>query len=313
MEVTFAQAMNKGTVLKLHDLNAGFTRPDTIALAYYEASLLVDHIVKTKGEAALNALVRSYADGIDTDAALKRALSVTLSDLQVTFDRALEDRFGTMRRALADAGTPVDAGSLDTLKAAAAAKPSSFLAQLALGQALAQAGDAGAYGPLERAAALVPDATGAESPHAVMAALADKLGDKLRSLKEYDALIAVDHTNVDAARKLASAAETAGDSRLHAVALERVVALDPFDASAHSALGRLALKRKDADVATREFRAALAAGATDKAAAHCDLGEGYLLANRPLDAKKEALLALEIAPTFERAQELLLNAIERKS
>ena len=61
MEVTFARAMDKGKVLKLRDLNAGFTKPDTIALAYYEASLLVEHIVTTYGQPALNALVRSYA------------------------------------------------------------------------------------------------------------------------------------------------------------------------------------------------------------------------------------------------------------
>ena len=58
MEVTFARAMDKGKVLKLQDLNAGFTRPDTISLAYYEASLLVEHIVATRGQPALNALVR---------------------------------------------------------------------------------------------------------------------------------------------------------------------------------------------------------------------------------------------------------------
>jgi tetratricopeptide (TPR) repeat protein len=313
MEVTFAQAMNKGKVLKLRDLNAGFTRPDTISLAYYEASLLVDHIVQTRGEAALRALIRSYADGIDTDTALKRALSVTVPDLQVTFDRALEGRFGTMRRALADAAAPVDAGSVETLRAAAAAKPDSFIAQLAWGQALAGRGDAAAYAPLERAAALVPAATGPESPHAVMAALAEKLGDKPRAMKEYEALIAVDHTNVDAARKLAELAEAAHDPRLPALALGRVVALDPFDAAAHTAYGRLALTRKDGEVAMREFRAALAAGATDKAAAHCDLGESYLLANRPMDAKREALAALEVAPSFERAQELLLKAIEKQS
>jgi len=69
------------------------------------------------------------------------------------------------------------------------------------------------------------------------------------------------------------------------------------------------LKRRDATIASREFRAALQSGATDKAAAHCDLGESYLLAGQAADAKKEALAALEIAPTFERAQELLLNAI----
>ena len=84
------------------------------------------------------------------------------------------------------------------------------------------------------------------------------------------------------------------------------LALHPEDES-------IALKTKDAGTAVREFRAALASGASDKAAAHCDLGESYLLANRPVDAKREALAALEIAPSYERAQELLLNAVERKS
>jgi cellulose synthase operon protein C len=309
MEVTFAQAMNRGKTLKLRDLNAGFTRPDTIALAYYEASLLVNHIVILKGQAGLNALVRSFGDGADTEAALKRTLDVSIDDLQESFSRALEDRFGSMRRALADPQPHTD--STEGLRAAAAVKPGSFLAQLALGKTLADAGDAAAYPPLERAAALVPAATGPESPHAVMAALAEKLGDTARARKEYETLLAVDHTNIEAARALAKLAASAGDDRQLALATGRVVSLDPFDADAHSSWGRLGLKNKDAETAVREFRAALAAGASDKAAAHCDLGEGYLLANRPADAKKEALAALEIAPSYERAQELLLNAIER--
>src|SRR4029077_16114429 len=90
MEVTFAKAMDKGKVLKLGDLNAGFTKPDTIALAYYEASLLVDHIVKGHGQEGLNALVRSYGDGIETEAALKKTLNVSMDDLQTSFDRALD-------------------------------------------------------------------------------------------------------------------------------------------------------------------------------------------------------------------------------
>jgi tetratricopeptide (TPR) repeat protein len=98
-----------------------------------------------------------------------------------------------------------------------------------------------------------------------------------------------------------------------AVAYERIVSLDPFDAQAHTGLGRLALQRLDAATAEREFRAALAAGPADKAAAHVDLGETYLLRKRLPEAKREALAALEIAPTFERAQELLLKAIRPPS
>jgi Tfp pilus assembly protein PilF len=309
MEVTFARAMDKNKVLKLHDLNAGFTRPDTISLAYYEASLLVDHIVATKGQQALNTLIRSFGDGIDSDAALKRAIGTDFDGLQSTFTAYLDNRFGTMRKALHDADAPIDTASVEALKTAAAAKPDSYITQLALGEALAKAGDPGAFAPLELAAALVPNALGDESPHAIMAALAEKLNDRPRALKEYEALLGSDHTNVEAARKLWPLAEAAGDERLMALALTRIVSLDPFDATAHSGWGRMALKKRDLPVATREFRAALQTGAADKAAAHCDLGESYLLGGDRAAAKKEALAALEIAPSFERAQELLLNAV----
>jgi tetratricopeptide (TPR) repeat protein len=309
MEVTFARAMDRGKVLKLRDLNAGFTRPDTISLAYYEASLLVDHIVTSRGQQALSTLVRSYAQGVDTNGALAQALNVSMDDLQGTFDKALEDRFGAMRRALRDSDKPVDASSVDALKAAAVAKPENYIAQLALGQALAAAGDPSAFAPLQRAAVLVPNAIGPESPHPLMAALAEKLGDRPRAMKEYEALLAVDHTNIEAARTLWSLAESAGDERLMHLSVSRIVSLDPFDATAHSGWGRMALKKRDAVIATREFRAALQTGAADKAAAYCDLGESYLLAGQRAEAKKQALAALEIAPNFERAQELLLNAV----
>ena len=91
------------------------------------------------------------------------------------------------------------------------------------------------------------------------------------------------------------------------------MSLDPFDAQAHTGLGRIALRRQDGALAEREFKAALAASPADKAAAHCDLGEAYLLRKRPQDAKREALAALEIAPMFERAQELLLKVIRAPS
>ena len=306
MEVTFARALDRGKVLKLRDLNAGFTRPETISLAYYEASLLVDHIVTTRGQASLNRLVRSFADGLDTEQALQKTLNVSMADLQVSFDRALDERFGAMARALHDADKPVST-SLDELRTAAAAHPDSFIAQLALGEALAGSGDPAAYAPLQHAATLVPQAIGPESPHALMAALAEKLGDRPRAMKEYEALLNADHTNVEAARKLADLAKAAGDDRTRAFALERVVSIYPFDPAAHTAWGQIAMKQQNAVLASREFHAAIESGASDKASAHCDLAEAYLAAGRSADAKKEVLAAIEIAPSYERAQELLLK------
>jgi hypothetical protein len=52
--VPFAQALEQDKILKLKDLNEGFQDPKMIVLAYYEASLVVDHLMKTHGPAKMN-------------------------------------------------------------------------------------------------------------------------------------------------------------------------------------------------------------------------------------------------------------------
>jgi len=76
-------------------------------------------------------------------------------------------------------------------------------------------------------------------------------------------------------------------------------------------LGRYALARNEADVAAREFRAVLALGPVDKAAAYTDLGESYFKGGKRAEAKKQVMLALEIAPGYERAQDLLLKLVDK--
>jgi len=312
MEVPFASALEQGKVLKLADLNAGFTSPETIGIAYYQSSLLVDHIVKTYGDEKLQALVRSYGEGLEGDAALTRTLGASMAQLQAGFDRSLDERFGALRAALRPVPGADPAAPVETLRQVAAAHPRSFRATLSYGRALASAKDKAAFEPLERAASLVPMAIGDDSPRLLMAQLAEQLGDESRALREYRELLAHDHTSLEPARRLAALAEKLGDPDAAALAYDRIVSLDPSDAAAHAGLGRLAMTKKQVDVALREFRAALALGPADRAAAHCDLGEALLAAGQKDQAKREALAALEIAPTFERAQELLLKAIDSR-
>jgi cellulose synthase operon protein C len=323
MEVPFAIALERGKTLKLKELNSGFTSPETIALAYFEASLLVDHIVRTFGNEKLQALVRSYGEGAEGNAAVEKVIGVSIDDLQTSFDKALDTRFGPLRAALRDVpgarGTGDGRGGRGSanfdvvmLRARASAHPESYAAQLEYGQALAAAGDRAAFEPLEKAAALVPVTSGEDTPHAIMARLAEQLGDTSRAIAEYKAVLAQDHTTVEAARRLAALVDKSPSPSTETLTLaySRIVAIDPFDPAGHGGLGRLAVAANDAPTAVREFKAALAMGPTDRAGAHCDLAEALLLASRPSEAKAEALAALEIAPSYDRAQELLLRAIQ---
>jgi tetratricopeptide (TPR) repeat protein len=60
-----------------------------------------------------------------------------------------------------------------------------------------------------------------------------------------------------------------------------------------------------------EFQAALALGPPNLAEAHTDVGETYFKLGRKDEAKKEIILALEQAPTYARAQDILLAILGR--
>jgi tetratricopeptide (TPR) repeat protein len=313
-EVSFAQALHGKKILTLKDLNAGFTDPQTINLAYYQSSLLIEHIVNTYGEPALHKLVRAYGEGVEGEEALKRGLGVGLEELEAAFLKTLDKQFGSLAAAL-EPPSGLKAAMSDMNRAAELAKehPGSFLAQLTLGRLLAEDNKLDeAMSALEKASQLVPMATGEESPRAMMASIALKQKNQARAIAELEALLQHDDSDLESARQLvALLSESPNPDRAKlTAAYEKVVAIDPFDSTIHAALGRLLLERREYPKAIRELRASLASGPADRAAVHCDLAEAYLGAKQPDQAKRQTLAALEIAPGYERAQELLLKLVE---
>ena len=321
MDTDFAAMLNHDGAIKLRDLNAAFQNPKLISIAYYQGGLLVEHLQDVYGIAGIRKLLRAYGQGLDTDAALKSALNTSFDELQSGFDQTVEKLFGDMRRAIAvpeNVNALRKDAQLEEIKSFANANPRSYPVQIALGSALRKAGQHDeAIQVFERAAALIPTARGADSPHAQMAAMAMDKKDTARAITELTAVVANDFDNVEAARDLATLlrqtkvdiSTPAGADRLRPV-YERIAAIDPFDAEAHTALGQLAMQRNQADAAVREFRTVIALGPVDRAAAHTDLAEAYFKGGNRADAKKQTLAALEIAPTYERAQELLLKLVD---
>ena len=316
MDLDYAAALNRGEGIKLRDFNAAFQNPKLITLAYYQGSLIVEYLVSTYGDAGINKLLRTYGQGLDTDAALKTALNTDLDRMQAGFDQMLEKKFGDLRRALEvpDGVNDLMRTPTETLRTLAGEHAKSFPIQMALGRALRREGKLDdAMQAFERAAALIPNASGRDSPHEQMAAIALQKKDDGRLIAELTALVAIDANNVDAARQLVTALHKASvdePAKLRPM-YERIVAIDPFDAEAHTYLGRYALQQNDPDAAAREFRTVIALGPVDRAAAYTDLAESYFKSGKRAEAKKQTLAALEIAPTYERAQELLLKLVDR--
>jgi cellulose synthase operon protein C len=313
MEVRFAQALGEGQLLKLRDLNEGFSDPQLISLTYYQASLVADHLIETYGEPALWRLLRAYGEGLETEEAFVSAFEATLDDVQESFEARLERDYAPLRAALETPAFPDDA-TVEQLQGIASDNPGSFGAQIRLAVALREAGEGGqAIEALERASSLVPSANGPANPNALIARIALEQDDTERAIRALQAVIDVDPADVESARQLAALLEPLGDDARTAAAFRRVAELDPFDVRAQTVVGRQAIRQRDPETALRAFRSALAGGPADRAGAFLDLGEAYLMAGQFADAKREIVAALEIAPSFERAQDLLLDTIDAQA
>ena len=308
----FLTAVNSGELRPIRELDSAFTQGG-LGLAYYHASLVVQHIVEAHGDAALRTIVHAYAEGLDTEAALSR-VGLDFDSLQNNFDADIEARFGDLRRVLNEA-PPLPPGEGDDrlalLRALADEHPESFQTQMALGAAARTAGEVDeARAAFERAAELFPFVTTLQSPRGQLALLAEELEDPQRAMRELELLLEHDESSPEAARMLASHAEAAGDDERLRFAYERLIEIDPFDPIPHQVLGRIAKEDERTDDALRELRIALALGPVDRVATHTDYAETLFTVGALDEARRQAMLALELAPTYERAQDVLLRVVE---
>jgi Flp pilus assembly protein TadD len=308
LSLEFAARLNKDDSFDLKKLADAFRTPD-IALAYFEASLVVEHLEDEHGVAGLRTLLLAYAAGATDEQAFEKAFGQNIGAVEASFRAFVAGKYGSLRDAMKDPPKEVADTDMAGLAARAASAPGNFESQLAYGQALVRAGDlTGARPPLERAAALAPEASGEGSPHGLLARIAEDEHDNARAIHEWRALLLWDHQDIDAARRLAALAITAKAPEDEIYAERLVTDLDPFDSASHVALGRALLAKGDATGALLEFQANVALGPANPAEAHGDLAEALIKANRMDEARKEALAALRVAPTYARAQDLLLEA-----
>ena len=312
LALQYAHALGRNKTFGVKGLPQAFKNPENFALAYFEASLVVEHLVELNGDQGLRTLLKAYAERLSDSDAFARAFGKSVDEVEASFKTFVETRYGALREALKEPPRQVEADDLEGLKARAAAAPGNYISQLTLGQALFAAREmAGARAALERAAQLAPPATGDGSPRGLLARIAIDAGDSARALTELRALLEHDHSNIAAARQLATLAVQARDAETEEFALQVIADIDPFDGDVHTRLGRRLMGKGQTARALIEFQASLAVGPPNLAEAHVDLGEAYLKLGRRDEARKSAIAALKEAPTFARAQDLLLAASGR--
>lgn len=300
----FLRAYLDGRLLPLSRLNNGFVRPsypEQVIHSYFQASLVFEFIAGRWGFDAIREALAAYRDSDDPDAVLPAVLQLDAAALDAAFDGFLRDRYATALAALDGPAEGAGAPSLDT------ALPDRYFDQLRVGTSLLEQGDLElAELFLRRAQQLFPEYAGADSSYWLLATLYRQQGKSAAAEQQLAGMTAINAEHYEGQELLAELRATRGDSAGAAEALRAGIYIYPYDPELHRALaGHFERLGRWQDVA-RERRAVLALDPADLAEAHYQLARAYERGGNRSSAREQILYALEIAPNYYRAQELLL-------
>jgi tetratricopeptide (TPR) repeat protein len=294
VSLEFLRAYADGRLLPVSRLTDGFVRPSyprQVLNSYYQASLVCELIARDWGERALMDMLKAYRDGLTTDQVVRRVLRVDIAALDRRFDAYMRERFSP---------------------AVAVLRDSSYAREVFAGRSLLERGEtAGAIAALERARALFPEYAGADAPHPTLARAYIAQGDKRRAAEILSNMIELGDVPYEMHVTLADLSLQLGDTARATDALEGAMFINPYEIAQHERLASLYARRGERRKTIRERQAVVALNPVDRAEAYYQLAVAYRDAGANGDARRSVLRALEEAPHFERAQELLLALHEQ--
>ncbi len=295
--VSYLVAMANGRLRPVSQLNDGFLRPrfpEETQFSYYQASLFCEMVEASRGAAALPAMLRAYRDGMDTPGVFQKVLGKTPAQVDAEFDAYAQKKFATPLAAVRGS-TPNDSSG------------GQFVATMREASAKMRTDPAGAKVLLEKAHAMFPEYGGDDGPSWYLAQLAYSAGDTTKALELVSQVTTRNETAWEANMLEADLREKRGDRAGAMRALDRLLWIWPYEPGVHARMATLAAVQGDRARAVLERRALVAMKPTDMLEARYELARAMRDAGDVAGARRELLQVLEEAPSFEKAQALLLE------
>ena len=161
---------------------------------------------------------------------------------------------------------------------------------------------------LETAYGLLPEYTGYPSPPLVLAQIYEQQGDKEAQLQQLRLLLENQQHDYGSAMTLAAEALEQSDLQQASYYIDRALQVDPYRQGVHKLRAELARRSGDTALAVTENEVIVMLEVDDPVEARTNLAEAYLDNGDAALAKRNVLSALEIAPSYQRAQQILLRA-----
>ncbi len=330
------RAEREGKLIPVADLNSGFSGARNnadLSFAYFQSYLVVDYITQQHGFDKLVELVDQYAYIKEDSERFEEVFAQSLDEFDAGFRGWIDQRVDEINvfvhtEDMPDEGTGHGHGvrenssailaelynnaSLEQhMRARLEENNRDFQAHLQLGIVLFKEEKfQEAKASLETAYDLLPSYTGYPSPPLVLAQIYAAEGNEERRLEWLSVLLENQQHDDDSALILAEAAMQQGDMERADYYIDRALQVDPYRTDVHRLKARYADEVGDSALAVTEYEVLMNLDITDPVEARTDLAEAYLNNAQFSEARQNILFALELAPSYRRAQEVLLKSID---
>jgi tetratricopeptide (TPR) repeat protein len=310
--VMFVRSFAAGQWFKIADLDAAFQRPrrpQDLPIAYFEASQICEFIAEKYGFDAILSMLALYRDKARTPDILRQVLKLSEADFDREFNAYVDAKARPLQQALSTESNVVASMSKDEVLKQLQVHDT-FALRIRAAELFTADGDkATAATHYIRALELFPYVTGKGNPYESLAKLLEQKGDQAQAATVLEKLLSKDENNLEALKTIAQLRSALGQKQQALDALVASFYISPFDYNSHKQAGELSVDLKNYPQALTEFQAALSLQPPNIAEANYNVASVYHALGRQPEAKRAVLRALEAAPRYEKAQELLLRIV----
>ena len=334
--IELVRAVEDEKLLPVASLNEGFTGANSnedLGFAYFQSYLVVDFIAKEYGFEKMVELINQYALIKEESEMFSAVFGKPIEEFDADFRSWIDRRVSEIdvyvhTEDAADEGAAHGHGQRENSSAVLAElynnaslkqhmrqrvqdQPRDFQAHLQLGIVLFKEElfeEAKVH--LEIADEILPDYSGYPSPPLVLSQIYERQGDDAARIEQLKRMMVNQQHDYDSAVLLAKRALDAGDTEEADYYVQRALSVSPYRLDVHQVSAQIATLTENASMAVREFEVLVTLDRNDPVEARTNLAEAYMNNGQVQEAKRNILTALEIAPSYQRAQQVLLKAVD---
>ena len=286
-------AFREGKALPVAELDRGFIRPEfpqQVMISYMQAGLICEFIKRGFGAAKLNDMLTQFKRGADTARAVEAVFDMQPEEFDKLFNAFMQREFKTL---------------FDKFDAWKNAR-STTLADYKRGEW------ASVIQAAQEALSILPNDVEDGSPYVALARAYNATGKAEQAQSTLETYLGHGGHDPEALRWLATRLRAQNKPAQAAQVLDAINYVAPFNYEVHGELGETLLALKRPAEALTEFQVALKLNPPDKATAYYRVAQAMKDLQRSAEAKRNVLLALDVAPNFRPAQQLLLELAKTK-